>query len=112
MSNLSALERVKRHLRKYGQVTEADFDGTRDGYVADGGKPFHRTTARIDELRNKHGWRIRTDMRGGRALYVLIAEPGLPPVEEPAGESEDERFDRLVPPVDDVIAQWARDEAA
>lgn len=107
---MTAKERVARHLRKHGQVSEADFDGTNNGYVADGGKPIHRVPARVRELR-ADGWRSRTDMVGGRALYVLISEPGMPAVAEPKGMSNAERFERDIPPVDDVIASWAEEAA-
>ncbi len=109
---MTAKERVARHLLKHGRVCESDFDGTHHGYVADGGKPFHRTTARIDDLR-KDGWRIRTDQLDGRALYVLVAEPGgvARPVDR---ELEDRFFDRTVtlPSAQERIAEWAEEEAA
>lgn len=107
---MTSKERVARHLRKHGQVREADFNGSENGYVADGGKIMARVAPRIRDLR-KDGWRIREDKFRGRSLYVLISEPGMPAVAEPKGESNAEQFDRLIPPVDDVIAEWSGEAA-
>lgn len=107
---MSDLDRIARRLRAVGVVSPLDFDGSRE--IVDGGeKAIKRMAARIGELRNEHGWRIKTTERDGMALYVLVAEPGQAAV-EPDPVLEEAHFDRTIPPVDDVIAQWAEGEAA
>ena len=105
---MSDTHRIARRLRTVGCVSPLDFDGSRE--IADGLKPIKRMAARIKELREE-GWRIRTDMRDGVALYVLTSEPGEPPVDLDPG-LESENFDRIVPAPVDVIAQWAQEDAA
>lgn len=106
---MSDTDRIARRLRAVGCISPLDFDGSRE--IADGmDKPVKRMAARIKELR-EDGWRIRTDQRDGMALYVLVAEPGQSAA-TPDPVLEEAHFDRIVPPVDDVIAQWAGEEAA
>ena len=97
-------ERIAAVLRKRGEVSPLDFDGSRppiDGTM----KPIKRMAARVKELRDE-GWIIRTDTRDGMALYVLVQEPGKARVADPRGETDDERFQRTIPPVTDIIAEW------
>ncbi len=100
--------RIAARLRSHGSAAPYEFDGSEA--VVDGGEAIKRMAPRIKELRD-HGWRIRTDFRRGQGFYVLVAEPGMPAVPRPAGESDEERFDRTIPPVDSVIANWEADAA-
>lgn len=99
-------EYLLRCLRHRGPVGVHTFE-LRGAYI---GNPSERRTEVINEGHRVHvGPKEKLNGESWGVRYFLDDPPA---VQQLVRETDDELFDRTIPPVDDVIAQWAEEEAA